>query len=436
VTDTADDVRKPRSRFAESLRPLAIRPYRLMWLGSTTSALGDAVVQIALVFAVLHIGGNATDIGVIEALQTVARVTFLLAGGVWADRLRRQFVMLGADVLRGVVEAALAVLLLTGHAHVWEIAAGAVLYGIGASFFGPASTGLTPETVPADLLQQANSLLNLPQSFFSVGGPAIGGVLIAVFGPGWLFAFDAATFAVSVVSLALLRVPDRTLPASGSFVADLAEGWHELAIRPWYWINLLAHACWNFAIPALLVLGPVISARSLGGATAYGLISASFGVGAVVAGIFVLRVKPRRPLVVGNLLLTLGALPMLALAFTRSVPLICVANAINGFGLIALNALWSSTMQVLIPDKVRSRVDSYDWLVSLVIMPVGYAVAGPLASSIGFTATLVGAAIVIAVPCALVVLVPGVRFVHRNAAGEIVGPALASADDEVVTGGP
>ena len=171
-----------------------------MWLGSTTSSLGDAVVQIALVFAVLHIGGTATDIGLIAALQTVARVVFLLAGGVWADRLRRQYVMMAADVLRGGVEAVLAVLLLTGHAHVWEIAVGAVLYGIGASFFGPASTGLTPETVPADQLQQANSLLDLPQSVFSVGGPALGGVLIAVFGTGWLFAFDAATFVVSVVS--------------------------------------------------------------------------------------------------------------------------------------------------------------------------------------------------------------------------------------------
>jgi MFS family permease len=433
VTDTADDApgtngaeddgRRPRSRFAQALAPLALRSYRLLWLGSTTSSLGDAVVQIALVFAVLHIGGNATDIGVIEALQTVARVVFLLAGGVWADRLRRQFVMLGADVLRGGVEAALAVLLLTGHARVWEIALGAVLYGIGASFFGPASTGLTPEIVPAEQLQQANSLLDLPQSFFSVGGPAVGGVLIAVFGPGWLFAFDAATFAVSVISLALLRLPPRSLPKAGSFLADLAEGWHELAIRPWYWINLLAHACWNFAVPALLVLGPVISARSLGGATAWGLISASFGVGAVFAGLFVLRVKPRRPLVVGNLLLTLGALPLLALALSRSVPLICVANALSGFGLVSLNGLWTPTMQVLIPENVRSRVDSYDWIVSLVIMPVGYAIAGPLASSVGFTSTLVAAAIVISVPCGLVVLVPGVRGVHRNASGEIVGPA-------------
>ena len=404
-----------------------------MWLGSTTSSLGDAVVQIALVFAVLHIGGTATDIGLIAALQTVARVVFLLAGGVWADRLRRQFVMLAADVLRGGVEAVLAVLLLTGHARVWEIAVGAVLYGIGASFFGPASTGLTPETVPADQLQQANSLLDLPQSLFSVGGPAVGGVLIAVFGTGWLFAFDAATFVVSVISLAMLRLPARSLPAAGSFVADLAEGWHELAIRPWYWINLMAHACWNFAVPALLVLGPVICARSLGGATAWGLISASFGVGAVAAGLFVLRVKPRRPLVVGNLLLTLGALPLLALAVTRSVPVICVANGLSGFGLVALNGLWTPTMQVLIPENVRSRVNSYDWLVSLVIMPVGYAVAGPLASAVGYTTTLVAAAIVISVPCALVVLVPGVRGVHRNAAGEIVGPA--TADDVAAESG-
>jgi MFS family permease len=177
LTDTADDARsdvgKPRSHLAEALRPLALRPYRLMWLGSTTSSLGDAVVQIALVFAVLHIGGTATDIGLIAALQTVARVVFLLAGGVWADRLRRQHVMLAADVLRGGVEAVLAVLLLTGRAHVWEIAVGAVLYGIGASFFGPASTGLTPETVPADQLQQANSLLDRACSA-SAGPPSAG----------------------------------------------------------------------------------------------------------------------------------------------------------------------------------------------------------------------------------------------------------------------
>jgi MFS family permease len=174
-----------RDRAADAVGPFASRPYRLMWMGSTVSSLGDALVQIALVFAILHIGGTASDIGFVAALQTVAQVAFLLAGGVWADRLRRQYVMLSADAVRGVVQATLAALLLTGHAHVWELGVGAALYGSASSFFGPASTALVPETVPAEQLQQANSLLGLPQSFFSVGGPAAGGVLIAVFGrPG------------------------------------------------------------------------------------------------------------------------------------------------------------------------------------------------------------------------------------------------------------
>jgi MFS family permease len=419
----------PRSRVADALRPLASRPYRLMWLGSSVSSLGDALVQIALVFAILHIGGTASDIGVIAAAQAVARVTFLLAGGVWADRLRRQYVMLASDAVRGVVQATLAALLLSGHAHVWELGVGAALYGAATSFFGPASTALVPETVPTEQLQQANSLLGLPQSFFTVGGPVVGGVLIAVFGPGWLFAGDAASFFVSLACLALLRVPPRPLPAPGSFFADLAEGWHELAIRPWYWINLLAHACGNFALPAFFVLGPVIAVRSLGGAAAWGVISGSWGVGAIVAGVVGLRVRPRRPLVVADLLATGLALPILALALSRSVAVIAAADAMFGFTLVVSNSVWNSTIQALIPDKVRARVDSYDWLVSLVIMPVGYVVAGPLSSSAGFTSTLVAAAAIGAIPCALVVLVPGVRGVHRTPSGEILGPADPARPD-------
>lgn len=412
-----------RSRFAETLRPLASRPYRLMWLGATTSSVGDAVVQIALVFAILHVGGTASDIGVIAAVSTVARIAFVLAGGVWADRLRRQYVMLAADAVRGAVQATLAILLLTGHAHVWELGVGAALYGAATSFFDPASMALIPETVPAAELQQANSLLGLPQNFFSIGGPAAGGVLIAVFGTGWLFAADAATFLVSLVCLAFLRVPARPMPPPASFMADLAEGWHELAIRPWYWITLVAHACGNFTLPAFFVLGPVIAARSLGGASAWGAISAGWGVGAIAGGIIALRVKPRRPLVVATLLTTLIALPPLALAFSHSVVLIAAALVVFAFEVVWSNNMFTSTIQALIPDQVRSRVDSYDMLISIVIMPVGYLVAGPLSSSVGFTATLAGAAIVGGVPAALTALVPGNRAVHRTPAGEIVGPA-------------
>ena len=391
-----------------------------MWTGSATSALGDAVVQIALIFAILRIGGTASDIGAVLAATTVARVAFLLAGGVWADRLRRQYVMLAADGVRGVVQAGLAALLLSGHAHIWELAVGGALYGAAASFFEPASTALVPETVPAEQLQQANSLLGLPHSFFSVAGPAAGGVLIAVFGPGWLFAADTASFFVSLVCLALLRVPPRPVPAARPFLADLAEGWHELAIRPWYWANLLAHACCNFVVPALFVLGPVIAARSLGGAPDWGALSASWGAGAVAGGIVGLRVKPRRPLVAADLLMAGISLPLLALAFSRSLALIAAAEAVFGFTMIVGNSVWVTAMQVLIPDVVRARVGAYDGFASLVIMPAGWLVMGPLSSSIGFAPTLVVAAAIGSIPCALVALVPQVRGVHRTPAGEIV----------------
>jgi MFS family permease len=390
-----------------------------MWAGSTTSALGDAMVQIALIFAILRVGGTASDIGVVLAATTVARVAFLLAGGVWADRMRRQYVMLTADGVRGVVQATLAVLLVTGHARIWELAVGGALYGAAASFFSPASTALVPETVPAGLLQQANSLLGLPGSFFSVAGPAAAGVLIAAFGPGWLFAADAASFFVSLACLARLRVPPRPLPAPRPFLADLAEGWHELAVRRWYWINLLAHACCNFVVPALFVLGPVIAASSLGGAPAWGALSASWGLGAVAGGIVGLRVKPRRPLAAADLLMAGIALPLLALALSRSVALIAAAEAVFGFTMIVGNTVWITAMQSLIPDQVRARVGAYDLFVSLVIMPVGWVVMGPLSSSIGYTPTLIASAALGSVPCAMVALVPQVRRVRRTPAGEI-----------------
>jgi MFS family permease len=328
--------------------------------------------------------------------------------------------MLTADGVRGVVQAVLAALLLTGHAHLWDLAVGGALYGAAASFFSPASTALVPETVPTEQLQQANSLLSLPGSFFNVAGPAVAGVLIAAFGPGWLFAADAASFFVSLACLARLRVPSRPIPAPRPFLADLAEGWHELAIRRWYWINLLAHACCNFVVPALFVLGPIIAARSLGGAPAWGALNAAWGAGAVVGGVVGLRVAPRRPLVAADLLMAGIALPLLALALSHSVVLIAVAEAVFGFTMIVGNIVWLTAMQVLIPDQVRARVGAYDLFVSLVIMPVGWLVMGPLSASIGFTPTLVAAAAIGSIPCALVALVPRVRAVQQTPAGAIV----------------
>ena len=145
------------------------------------------------------------------------------------------------------------------------------------------------------------------------------------------------------------------------------------------------------------------------------------GVGAIAGGLVALRVKPRRPLVVATLLTTLIALPPLTLAFSHSVAVITAAQVVFAFEVVWSNSMFTSTIQALIPDQVRSRVDSYDMLISIVIMPIGYVVAGPLASSAGITATLVGAAIIGGVPAALTALVPGNRAVHRTRTEESSG---------------
>src|ERR1700690_1046425 len=193
-----------REKIMVSLAPLARRAYRLLWIGQSVSAAGNAPTLIGLVFAVLRIGGTAADIGYIAAIQTVTRGVFVLAGGVWADRLRRQFVMLTSDLMRAAIQAALAVLVLTGHAHIWELALGGGLFGAAQAFFDPASTGLLSEPLPSNQLQQGNALMEFSGSLLNVGGPAVAGLLIAAFGPGLVFALDAVSFLVSAISLGFL----------------------------------------------------------------------------------------------------------------------------------------------------------------------------------------------------------------------------------------
>jgi MFS family permease len=403
-----------------ALAPIAERNFRLLWIGQAVSSIGDALVNIALVFATLSVAHSASALGLVLAAALVARVVALPVGGVWADRLPRQLVMLTSDGIRAVVQAILGALLITGHAQLWHLVVGAVVYSFAAGFFIPASGALTPQTVSAQRLQQANALMGLSRSVTEVGGPAIAGVLVAVYGPGWVFAIDAATFIVSAISLSLMRVQPIAGKADANFWTELAEGLRTVTSRRWYLINLLAHALWNFAIAAFFVLGPIVAKNKLGGPSAWGLIGASMGVGAILGGLVALRVTPRRPLVVANLALILTAPQLLALAVPLPTVAIMASCVIGWAGLTFLNEVWFATVPQLIPADVLARASSFDWLISIIAMPVGFAVSGPVADHIGIPTTLVAAAVIMAVPCALVVLVPGVRHVKRTPEGIIV----------------
>jgi MFS family permease len=185
-----------------------------------------------LAFAVIEIGGGASGVGVVLASFTVSQVVFILFGGVWADRLPRNRVMVGADVGEGVVQLVAAFLILTGRAEVWHLAMLAACNGLGQAFFFPASQGIVPQVVSRDRLQEANALLRLSLNATGIGGAALAGLLVAAIGAGWAIAFDGLSFLLSAVVVARIALPETTLEPS-RLLTDLREGWGAFSSRTW-----------------------------------------------------------------------------------------------------------------------------------------------------------------------------------------------------------
>ena len=411
-----------------NLGALEERNFRLLWLGQTGSTIGDGLTFVAIAFAVLGIGGDATDIGIVFAAYSLPNVVFLLAGGVWADRLPRNLVMLSSDALRAVVQTGLAVLLFSGSAEVWHIAVGAALHGTASAFFAPASTGLMPQVVSASRLQQANALMALSRGGAFIIGPAVSGLLIAASGPGLVFAIDAVTYVLSTVTLALLRIERTAAPAErASFASELADGWKEVRSRSWLLASLLTFAVSNVALGAFMVLGPVIVNRELGGAAAWGLILAVGAGGALVGGTIALRWKPVRPLVVGFLVMLVAASRTLALVPPLPVLIIAFAALATMAAITISNTLWETVLQQRIPQASLSRVSSYDWMVSLVFQPLAFVLVGPLAATIGEVPTLLLATAIGLVANVGVLLVPGVRNMRRLELDTRIEPSTETA---------
>jgi MFS family permease len=375
-------------RLPDNLGVLRRRDFRLLFLGQGVSVLGNRMVAVALAFAVLEVGGSASAVGLVLACATLPLVGSVLIGGVVADRTSRRTVMILADLTRVVTQGATATLLITGTAEVWTLALFAGLTGAATGFFSPASTALLPEVVPPEELQPANALRATAVSAGEIAGPLLAGVLVAAAGAGWAMAVDAATFAVSAVCLGLLRVPDRAVEAGASFFADLRDGWDAFRSRRWIWTFVLYFALVNMLWGAWSALGPVVAARELGGAAAWGAVLGSVGVGALFGSLLATRAKPRRPLVLVALTEAFFALPLAFLAAGAPTALLASGAFLSGAGMMLGTSVWESTVQRLIPAESLSRVVSYDWFGSLAFYPIGLAVWGPVAGLIGVSASL------------------------------------------------
>ena len=400
---------QPRQEALSSLGALRERQFRLLFTGQIVSLLGDALTGVALAFAVLDLTGSATDLGIVFAAKTVPLVAFLLVGGVFADRLPRRVVMLVADVVRFVAQGAVALLVLTHSAHVWELVVLQAISGTATAFFNPASTGLTPLTVSPERLQQANALRGTAMALSGIVGSALSGVLVVTIGPGWALAIDSITFAVSAFFLAQLRLPPQVTLPPQTFLRDLRDGWHEFASRTWVWAIVVGAAVGNMMVSIFVVLGAVISKESLGGPGAWALIVTALGIGSLLGSIVALRLHVRRPLFLGSALVGLFALPIALLALHAPVVVIAGAALLGGAGNLIFNALWETTLQQHIPQAALSRVSAYDWFGSLAFQPLGLVIAGPAAAAIGSSTTLWIAAGVFLVQTLAILAIPSVR---------------------------
>jgi predicted MFS family arabinose efflux permease len=376
--------------------------------------LGSAVAPIALAFGVLDLTGSKSDLGLVLAAQWVPQLVLILFGGVFADRLPRHLVMVGANAVAAAAQGTIAALLLTGHAELWHLIALQVLRGASFSFFFPASQGLVPQTVPIGELQPANVLFSMTRNGTNIVGSALGGALVAATSPGWALAFDGATYLVSALIFAGMRLPPRAASIEApNMVRELAEGWSEFVSRRWLWAIVVAAGIGNMAWITGNVYGPLVAKQSLGGPAPWGAIAACEAVGLLLGGFLLLRYRPGRPLFVGTAALATGALPLLFLADWRWTPAIAAAFLLAGLALEVFNTTWTTVLQEHIPLEKLSRVSSYDALGSFVFIPLGLSIAGPVADAIGLTHALWLAAAVVAGSMLSALAVRDVRELRR-----------------------
>jgi len=380
--------RQPGADGERRLAVLRRRDFRLLLLGQGVSILGDRMVAVALAFAVIEIGGSASEVGLVLAAAAVPLVASVLIGGVVADRTSRRRVMIAADLVRIATQGTMAALLVTGAAEVWMLAALAGVTGLATGFFNPASTGLLPEVVPPEDLQPANALRSTAMSAAEIAGPLTAGVLVAAAGAGWAIAADAATFAVSAACLTLLRVSAPSPGESSSFLEDLRDGWSAFRSRRWVWSFVAYFAFGNMMWAAWSALGPLVAERELGGARAWGTVLAAIGVGALIGSLLATRIAPRRPLLHVAAMEGLFAVPLAFLAAESPVALLALAAMVSGAGMMLGMSVWESTLQRHIPRETLSRVSSYDWFASYAFYPLGLALWGPLAGAIGVSQAL------------------------------------------------
>jgi MFS family permease len=372
---------------------------------------GNAVAPIPLAFAVLDLTGSATDLGLVVGARSVANVLLLLFGGVLADRLPRQLILVGSSLLAMVTQAAVAALVLSGGATVTVLIGLSIVNGAAAGLAHPATSAMVAQTVPPELNQRANAINRLAVNGAMIAGAALGGVLVATVGPGWGIAIDAASFGLAAAAYAFIRVPVFRQPGRDrqSPLRDLREGWAEFASRSWVWIVAVGFCLFNAAeVGALNVVGPLMADQSFG-RRAWGFVLAAEMAGMVLGAFVAMRLRARRLLLVGVVCSLGGSFWLFALAYSADLAVLLPVSLVTGVLMEQFGVAWEVSVQEHIPPDKLARVYSFDALGSFLAIPLGQIAAGPLAVAAGPRTALVAAGVVVVLAVVVMIAAPAVR---------------------------
>ncbi len=383
-------------------RALRHRDFRLFWIGQSLSDVGDGIITVGIALYVIELTGSATDVGFVLTAQALPLVLLVPLGGVWADRLPRDRVMIATNVARFVLHGLLAVLIFAGSPAVWVIVVIEAAFGSAEAFARPAGTALLAQTVPEDEIQEANALMSVSTCVAEFAGPALATALVLGVGAGSAFAVDAGTFAIAALLLLGVhprrrgRAPEpETERADTSVWLEIREGFDEIRGRAWVWVTLTAFSIALFTgLAPWEVLGPVVARQQYGHLSFYGIIAAAFGAGTIVGSLAAIRWRPRFPMRLGFVLTIAWPASFFLYAAGVAAPIVLPAAALGGAGVALFEVWWLTALAQRIPPERLSRVTSYDWMLSLGLLPVGYLLAGPLADAVGAqTVLLAGSAI-------------------------------------------
>ncbi|MFJ2773873.1 MFS transporter [Streptomyces sp. NPDC087300] len=395
-------------------RELWSRDFGLYFTARVMAALADGMLPVALSAGLLAAGHGTSAVGYALGAWMATFAGLVLVGGVLADWFTPRRMMVGADTVRVVTVTVMAVAFASGNPALWAVCLLQAVGGAATAMFQPGVASTVPRV--ASDVQRANAVLRVAEAVALLFGPAAAGVLVAFAGAGTVFGVIAGTFAVSGVSLLLLRLApltDAGAESRTSMVRDLRDGWQEFRSRAWLWGVIVIFALWG-----LIAYGPVLPlAAGLiipeYGSSVYGLVTAAFGAGTVVGGLIGLRVRPERQLLAGAVAMLAYPLQPWAMAADQSVLVIGAGHFTAGVGIAFWGVMWSTTVQTQVPAAVLNRVYAYDVAGSIMMQPLGRALAGPASDTLGGREVLAVSTVAGFLGCVCLLAAPAIRGLRR-----------------------